>query len=58
MVGLVEGVAERLAVLHTVFVTLPVLETDMVRLTVTEVHPETVQEEQELGVFVTVMEPV
>ncbi len=58
MVGLVKGEAEILAVLHTVFVTLPVRETDMVRLTVTEVHPETVPVEEALGEFVTVIEPV
>ena len=54
-VGLIDGVVEILAVLHTVIVTLPVRETDMVGLKVTEVQPETVPVEQVLGVFVTVM---
>ena len=48
---------EEHTVLHTVVVTLPVLDTDMVGLTVEEVHPETVPEEQVLGVFVTVRVP-
>ena len=58
IVGLVEGEAEILAVLHIVFVTLPVLVTDMVRLTELEVHPDTVPVEQKLGVFVTERVPV
>ena len=40
---------------HTDVVTLPVRETDMVGLKVTEVQPETVPVEQALGEFVTVM---
>ena len=48
-----EGEAEILAVLHTVFVTLPVRETDMVELTEEDVHPDTVPVEQTLGVVVT-----
>jgi len=56
--GLVVGVVEILAVVHTVFVTLPDLETDMVGLRVAEVQPETVLVELMLGVFVTVMVPV
>ncbi len=44
-----------LAELHTVVVTLPLLDTVMVGLKVTEVQPETVPVEQVLGVFVTVM---
>ena len=48
-----EGEAEILAVLHTVFVTLPVRETDMVELTEEDVHPDTVPVEQTLGVLVT-----
>ena len=53
-VGLVEGVVEILAVLHIVFVTLPVRETDMVELTEVDVHPDTVPVEQVLWEFVTV----
>ena len=52
IVGLVEGVVEILAVLHIVFVTLPVRETDMVELTEVDVHPDTVTVEQTLGVVV------
>ena len=48
-----EGEAEILAVLHTVFVTLPVRETDTVELTEKDVHPDTVPVEQTLGVLVT-----
>ena len=44
----------KLAEVHIVFVTLPVLETDMVGLTEVEMHPDTVPVEQVLGVFVTV----
>ena len=58
IVGLVEGEAEILAVLHIVFVTLPVRETDMVELTEVEVHPDTVPVEQALGVLVTERVPV
>ena len=47
-----------LEVVHTVSVTLPVWETDMVGLRVAEVHSDTVPVEQALGVFVTVMVPV
>jgi len=39
-------------------ITLPVLVTDMVGLTVTELHLENVPVEEALGEFVTVMEPV
>ena len=58
IVGLVEGVVEILAVLHIVFVTLPVLVTDMVELTEVEVHPDTVPVELVLGVLVTERVPV
>jgi hypothetical protein len=47
-----------LDVVHTVPVTLPVWETDMVGLKVAEVHPEIVPVEQALREFVTVMVPV
>ena len=49
---------DTLAVVHIVFVTLPVLETDTVGLIVAEVHPELVPEEEVLRVFVTVKELV
>ena len=58
IVGLVEGVVEILAVLHIVFVTLPVLVTDMVELTEVEVQPDTVPVELVLGVLVTERVPV
>ena len=47
-----------LAEAHKVNITLPVLVTDMVGLTVTELHLEKVPVEEALGEFVTVMEPV
>jgi len=47
-------VDDTLAVVHIVFVTLPVLETDVVGLIVADVHPDTVPVEDMLGVFVTV----
>ena len=57
-VGLIDGVVEILAVLHTVIVTLPVRDTDIVGLKELVVHPDTVTVEQALGVFVTVTVPV
>lgn len=57
-VGLEVSEAEMLVVVHTVFVTLPVLETEIVGLKVTEVQPETVPVEQILVVVDTVGELV
>ena len=57
-VGLVEGVGEMLAEAHKVNITLPVLVTDMVGLTVTELHLENVPVEETLGEFVPVRVPV